>query len=75
MILYAHQVFKNAFSIIIQTVDTDILVLVIAAAARCDNKHLQSPIKALALPVFHAFTDCDMVSLFKSIGKTTACWV
>ena len=28
--------------------------------------------KALALPVFHAFTGCDTVSSFKSIGKKTA---
>ena len=28
--------------------------------------------KAVALPVFHAFTGCDTVSSFKSIGKKTA---
>ena len=28
--------------------------------------------KAVTLPVFHAFTGCDTVSSFKSIGKKTA---
>ena len=28
--------------------------------------------KTLALPVFHVFTTCDTVSLFKIIGKKTA---
>ena len=40
IILHAHQVLKNAFAIVIWTVDTDVLVLAIAAAARCNNKHL-----------------------------------
>ena len=51
MYLYAHQALKNAFSVIIQTVDTDVLVSAIGAAARGDNKHLWSPNKALPLKV------------------------
>ena len=39
MILHAYQVYKNAFSIVIWTAGTDALVL--AIAARCDNKHLR----------------------------------
>ena len=30
------------------------------------------PRKSLALPVFHAFTDCDTVSHFAHVGKKTA---
>ena len=88
MILYAHQVLKNSFSIAIWTADTDVLVL--ATAARYDNEHMWvsfsvgfshkvldasilkttiSYLKVLAVPVFHSYTGCDKVLLFKSIGK------
>ena len=73
--------------------DTDVLVLAIAASAQNENKNIYVQFgvgdhkrifnvhnirqeigaqKALALPVFHAFTGCDTVSSFKSIGKKTA---
>ena len=93
MILHSHDVLEFASSVVIRTVDTDVLVLAVAAAARCKDKQLfvsfgvgdsqrmidasaiQKSIgyeRALALPVFHAFTGCDTVSSFKSIGKKTA---
>ena len=73
--------------------DTDVLVLAIAAAAKHEFKRIfvhfgvgdhkkilkchsicrnMGHEKAKALPVFHAFTGCDTVSSFKSIGKKTA---
>ena len=93
MILHAHQVLESASSVLIRTVDTDVLVLAIAATTRYDNKHvwvsfgvgdshkiigahiIKAAIgcqKAITLPIFHAFTGCDTVSAFKSIGKKTA---
>ena len=89
-----HQIFDDtASSVTISTVDTDVLVLAIAASAQHEEKqiyvqfgvgdnkkilnahNIRSEIgneKALALPVFHAFTGCDTVSSFNSIGKKTA---
>ena len=90
MILHAHQVLESASSVLIRTVDTDVLVLVIAATTRYDDKRVWPSFgvgdshkiigahiaigcqKAITLPIFHAFTGCDTVSAFKSIGKKTA---
>ena len=88
-----HQILQTAFSVTLRTVDTDVLVLAIAAAANHEFKHIFIDFgvgenrkilkchsicrnlgyeKAQVLPVFHAFTGCDTVSSFKSIGKKTA---
>ena len=40
MILHAHQVLESASSVLIRTVDTDVLVLAIAATTRYDNKRV-----------------------------------
>ena len=94
MILHLHQILgETASSVTLRTVDTDVIVLAIAASAQYEDKNIyiqfgvgdnkkilnahaiRSEIgmdKALALPVFHAFTGCDTVSSFKSIGKKTA---
>ena len=90
MILHMKQIFDDsASSVILRTVDTDVVVLAIAASAQHEEKNIYvhfgvgdhkrilnahnirretGNAKALALPVFHAFTGCDTVSAFKSIG-------
>jgi len=81
-------------SILIRTVDTDVVVLAIAAVARLQTvtelwiafgtgtNFRYIPVhsiaaalgtdKSLALPMFHAFSGCDTVSSFATIGKKTA---
>ena len=95
MIFHMHEILQSdgTTSVTIRTVDTDVLVLAVAASV-C---HMQKQIwicygvgqhkryfaaheirdaigieTSTALPVFHAFTGCDTVSYFKSIGKKTA---
>ena len=93
MILHVDDILITARSVVVRTVDTDVLVLAIAASARHKNKEIWvsfgtgsnkkifsahdikeaiGTVKAVALPVFHAFTGCDTVSAFRSIGKKTA---
>ena len=40
MILHMHQILETAFSVTLRTVDTDVLVLAIAAAANHEFKHI-----------------------------------
>ena len=84
---------ETSSSVVLRTVDTDVLVLTIAASAQSIDKKIYVQFgvgehkrifnvhnirqeigtqKALALPVFHAFTGCDTGSSFKSVGKKTA---
>ena len=93
MIFHMEEILKSASSKILRTVDTDVVVLAVAASTRYDGKdiwinfgtgerkkilsahQISAAIgrdKSVALPVFHAFTGCDTVSSFKSIGKKTA---
>ncbi len=78
---------------IIHTVDTDVVVLGVAAVVRLKDLQLTIAFgsrqyfryinvnkiavllgeeKALALPMFHAFTGCDTVSFFAGKGKRSA---
>ena len=93
MILHIEDILISGKSVVMRTVDTDVLVLAIAASIRHENKEIWvwfgtgsnkkmisahdiriaiGNEKALALPVFHAFTGCDTVSSFKSVGTRTA---
>ena len=93
MFFHMEEILKSASSITLRTVDTDVVVLAVAASTRYDGKdiwinfgtgerkkilsahQISAAIgrnKYVALPVFHAFTGCDTVSSFKSIGKKTA---
>ena len=90
MILHLHQILSTASSVMLRTVDADVLVLAISASAKYDDKYIYVDFgvgenrkmlsahniqlqiakeKGNVLPVFHAFTGCDTVSSFKSIGK------
>ena len=92
MLMHVEEILKSESSVTLRTVDTDVLVLAVAAAARHnDNKiwvyfgvrdrkkvlsvhQMKDAIvdeKAADLPTFHAFTGCDTVSSFKSVGKKT----
>lgn len=76
--------------IVLETVDTDVLVLSVDAMSRLHLEHLwaafgtghyfryipvheiaasDGPESALALPMFHAYTGCDIVSSFATRGK------
>lgn len=65
MILHVHPVLKNAFSdvwhcmTVYTMYDTDVLVLAISAAARCNNKHLRVSFGVGDL--HHAIWDCKTV--------------
>ena len=93
MIFHIEEIQKSASSITLRTVDTDVVVLAVAASTRYDGKdiwinfgtgerkkilsarQISAAIgrdKSVALHVFHAFTGCDTVSSFKSIGKKRA---
>ncbi|KAI8481116.1 hypothetical protein Bbelb_411300 [Branchiostoma belcheri] len=79
--------------IMVRTVDTDVVVLAVAAVQQLGEIELWiafgtgkefryipaheiceslRPQKSMALPVFHAFTGCDIVSQFAQVGKKTA---
>ena len=89
----ADAVNKGYKKILVRTVDTDVVVLAVAAAAKVDIEELWiafgtaksfrhipaheiakslGPSKSIALPMFHAYTGCDMVSSFGTKGKKTA---
>ena len=94
MLLHASDVVKQGLKrIVLKTVDTDVVVLAVAAVPRLHNTQLWlafgvgqhfryipahevatslGPSKAMALPMFHAFTGCDTVSSFGSRGEKTA---
>ncbi len=78
---------------LIRTVDTDVVVLAVAAVVQTEVTELWiafgtgsnfryipvhsiaaalGPDKYLALPMFHAYTGCDTVFSFGTIGKKTA---
>ena len=87
------EILKSSTSVLLRTVDTDVVVLAVSASSRCTGKDIWVHIdtgenkkvlsayqisaaighhKSTALPVFHAFTRCDTVASFRSIGKKTA---
>ena len=89
----ADAVNKGYKKILIRTVDTEVVVLAVAAAVKVDSEELWiafgtaknfrhipaheiarslGPRKSIALPMFHAYTGCDMVSSFGTKGKKTA---
>ena len=80
----ADAVTKGFNKVLLNTVDTDVVVLTVAAAASINVQELWvafgtakswhipvhditrslGPSKSIALPMFYAYTGCDMVSLF-----------
>ena len=94
MILHLADAVNEGFcTTLLRTVDSDIVILAVAAASKLDVQELWvafgmgknfryipaheiasflGPDKSRALPVFHAYTGCDTVSLFNTRGKKTA---
>ena len=89
----ADAVRQGCQKIVLRTVDTDVVVLSVAAVPRLRLKHLWiafgtgqnfkyipadeiasriGPERATALPMFHAYTGCDVVSSFTRRGKKLA---
>lgn len=88
----SHAVKHGHTSIIIRTVDSDVVVLAVSVAAKLpvqiwlafgtgkkfryfpahECAQLLGKSRSMALPFFHAFTGCDTVSSFSSVGKKTA---
>ncbi|MES9879581.1 MAG: hypothetical protein ABW185_01720 [Sedimenticola sp.] len=85
MMLHLTDAVSSGFQrILLSTVDTDVVVLAIAAADTIGveqlwvafgtaQHHRYIPVHEIAaLPVFHAYTGCDTVSSFATKGKKTA---
>ena len=94
MMLHLADAVHDGFQkILLRTVDTDVVVLAMAATTKLKIKELWvafgtgkhfryipaheiaaflGPDKSQALPMFHAYTGCDTVSLFNTRGKKIA---